>query len=112
MPEPHELEAEAEQLRLEGKFQEAADKLNEILELDPKYVRAHLGLAVTYQKLGEFLKSIEHGVKATEIEPEDPFNFTALSVTYQRAFVGTNDPKYIQLAEEAKYQADRMSHGG
>lgn len=111
MPEPHELEAEAEQLRADGKFEDAIAKLNEILEMDPKHVRAHLALAVTHQKTGEFLKSVEHGVKATEIEPEDPFNFTALSVTYQRAFVGTNDPKYIQLAEEAKYKADRMMHG-
>ena len=38
-----------------------------------------------------------------------PFNFTALSVTYQRAYAGTNDGRYIQLAEDAKARAAMMA---
>ena len=109
MPDPIQLETEAGQLRSEGKHQEAANKLLEAIEHDPQFVRGHLALAVTYHMLGDYAKSIEHGEKACELEPNDPFNFTALSVTYRRAFAGTNDPKYIQLAEEAKYKADMMS---
>ena len=36
---------------------------------------------------------------------EDPFSFTALSVTYQRAFAGTNNMQYIRMAEDAMEQS-------
>lgn len=109
MSDPIQLETEAGQLRSEGKYQEAAEKLLEAVATDPSFVRGHLALAVTYHMMGDYPKSIEHGEKACELEPNDPFNFTALSVTYRRAFAGTNDPKYIQLAEDAKYKADMMN---
>lgn len=111
MAEPIELETEAGRLRTEGKHAEAVEKLEEALAIDPGFVRAHLALAVTYHQMKEYEKSVEHGEKACEVEPNDPFNFTALSVTYQRAFAGTNDPKFIQLAEEAKAKADMMGQG-
>lgn len=110
MADPFEMETEAGRLRAEGKNAEAAEVLNKVLESDPTFVRAHLALAVTYHAMGDYEKSIQHGEKACELEPSDPFNFTALSVTYRRAFAGTNDPKYITLAEEAKYKADSMMH--
>ena len=43
-----------------------------------------------------------------EIEPEDAFNFTAMSVTYQRAWQGTQNNEYIQLAEDAMAQAHNL----
>lgn len=110
MSDPIQLETEAGKLRSEGKYQEAADKLHEAITADADFVRGHLALAVTYHMIGDYAKSIEHGEKACELEPNDPFNFTALSVTYRRAFAGTNDPKYIQLAEDAKAKADTMAH--
>jgi len=102
-----DLENEAERLRGEQKYEEAADKLNQILARDPNFVRAHLALAVVYHLSEDYEKSVAHGEKAVELEPEDPFNQVALSVTYQRAFEGTRDPIYIQRAEEAKARAYR-----
>jgi tetratricopeptide (TPR) repeat protein len=95
------LENEAEALREAGKFEEAIAKLREALELDEKFVRAHLALSVLYQKLHDYEKSCYHAEVAVEIEPQDPFNHAALSVTYQRAFEGTRDPMYIHKAEAA-----------
>lgn len=95
------LEKESDQLRGEGKFQEAVDKLLEALKLDEKFARAHLGLSVLYHHLADYEKSCHHGEQAVEIEPNDTFNLSALSVTYQRAFEGTRDQIYIQKAEEA-----------
>lgn len=99
------LENTAEQLRTEKKYTEAAEKYNAILSKDPNFVRAHLALAVVYYNLQDFEKSVAHGEKAVELEPNDPFNHVAMSVTYQRAFEGTRDPAYIQRAEAAKARA-------
>jgi tetratricopeptide (TPR) repeat protein len=97
-----ELERQAEALKAEGKFQEAIDKLLELLKIDDKFARAHLALSVLYYKLKDAENSVLHGLKAIEVEPNDQFNYTALSVTCQRAFELTRDPKYIQQAEDAK----------
>ena len=53
-------------------------------------------------------QSVAAAEKAVQLEPDDAFNYTALSVTYQRAFEGTRDPAYIQKAEEAKARASMM----
>jgi hypothetical protein len=42
------------------------------------------------------------------LEPSDPFNFTALSVTYQRAWAGTQDQQYIAKAEDAMAKAQQL----
>ncbi|MBL8890879.1 MAG: tetratricopeptide repeat protein [Planctomycetaceae bacterium] len=99
------LENAAEQLRSEKKYHEAVEKYAAILSKDPNFVRAHLALAVVYYNLQDFEKSVAHGEKAVELEPNDPFNHVAMSVTYQRAFEGTRDPAYIQRAETAKARA-------
>ena len=100
-PELLALENEAEQLKSEGKNEEAIAKLQQALELDEKFARAHLALSVLYHKMADCEKSVSHAERAVELEPDDAFNVAALSVTYQRAFEGTRDPIYIQKAEEA-----------
>ena len=54
------------------------------------------------------MKSVELAEKAVELEPEDPFNLSALSVMCQRAFEGTKDPIYIQKAEDAMAKSRGM----
>ena len=104
MSEIIELENQAEALREEGKYQEAIAKLLELLEKDPKFVRAHLGLSVLYHLTGDYEKSVQHGEKANELEPNDPFNIAALSVTYQRALAATGDMRYKEKAEEMLFR--------
>ena len=103
-----ELENLADELRSEGKFEEAIAKLKEALAIDENFVRGHLGLSVLYHHAQDYEKSCYHGEKAVEIEPDDTFNLSALSVTYQRAFEGTRDPIYIQKAEEAMARSRGM----
>ena len=100
-PEILALEREADQLKVDGKPEEAIEKLLATLEIDETFVRGHLGLSVLYNTAGEYEKSVSHAERAVELEPDDPFNMAALSVTYQRAFEGTRDPIYIQKAEDA-----------
>lgn len=99
------LEKEAEKLRLEGQPAAAVEKIQELLALDPGFVRAHLTLAVLYHQTGEHQLACRHAERACELEPGDSFNFVALSVTYQKAFEATRDPIYIQKAEMAKARA-------
>ncbi len=105
MSQAAQLESEATLLRNEGKYEEAIGKLKEALGIDEKFVLAHLGLAVLYHNIGDWGNSVAHGEKAVEIEPDDQFNYSALSVTYQRAFEGTRDTTYIEKAEDAKAKA-------
>jgi tetratricopeptide (TPR) repeat protein len=101
---------EADKLKDAGQLDEAAAKLQESIAADPNYSLAHSGLAVVFQRLGRHEEAIAHARRACELEPNDPFSFTALSVTYQRAFAGTNDMRYIRMAEDAMEQS-RMLQG-
>ncbi|MCA9107002.1 MAG: hypothetical protein KDA83_16395 [Planctomycetales bacterium] len=108
MSEVLTLENEAIKLRSEGKTTEEIETLNKLLAVDPNFVRAHLQLAVACLKVAEFERAVEHAEKACKLEPEDPFNFTSLSVTYQRVYAGTNDTSFIQKAEHAMDLARRI----
>ena len=107
-----ELYQQSEQLKADGKLEESIATLNQILETDPSHVLSHLSLAVLYGRVGQHEKAVEHGKRACELDPTDAFNFTALSVTYQRAWQGTQTQQYIQLAEEAMAQAHVLQGRG
>ena len=98
-PELLALENEAEQLKVDGKYNEAIEKLTQALASDENFVRGHLAISVLYHKIEDYEKSVAHAETAYKLEPDDPFNAAALSVTYQRAFEGTRDENYIRKAE-------------
>ena len=102
------LEDAAEALKDSGKYDEAIAAYHELLEKDNNFVRAHLALAILYDKVEDPAKSVFHGERACEVEPEDHFNVVALSITYQKAFEATRDPLYIQKAEDAKARAHML----
>ncbi|QDS97822.1 tetratricopeptide repeat protein [Adhaeretor mobilis] len=104
-----QLYDEADSLKMAGDLDGAVGKLNEALELDPGYTLAHSALAVILQRQGKHDEAITHAEKVTELAPEDPFSFTAMSVTYQRAYAGTNDQAYIQKAEDAMEKSRILS---
>ena len=108
MPTVNELYKAHEQLKREGKTDEAIAKLEELLKQDEKHVLSHLALAVLYGKVAKHEEAVLHAEKAVEIEPQDTFNWTALSTTYQRAFEATRDRQYIFRAEDAKQRAAQM----
>ena len=100
-----------EKLIDEEKFEEAIAGLNEIVAEDESFVLAHLALGRVYTKTEQHDLAIKHSEKACELEPNDAFNFTALSVTYQRAWAGTEDQQYIAKAEEAMAKAHAVGQG-
>jgi predicted Zn-dependent protease len=106
-----EIYDQAERLKEEGKLDEAAANLEELVQNEPDYALAHSALAVVLQKLNRHDDALKHAVRVCELEPRDPFSFMALSVTYQRAFAGTGNHHYIHMAEDAMARA-RMLQGG
>jgi len=104
----NDLYKEHEQLKRDGKTDEAVAKLEALLTQDEKHVLAHLALAVLYGKVEKHEQAVTHAEKAVELEPQDTFNWTALSTTYQRAFEATRDRQYIFRAEDAKQRAAQM----
>ena len=108
MPELHELYDEADALKEQGKLDEAEAKLRELLAVDENYALAHSALAVVLGRLNRHQEAVAHAQKVTEIEPKDPFSYTALSVTLQRAYAGTGDQSYIPKAEMAMEQARQL----
>ncbi len=110
MADPVEIYKEANRLRTEGQLEEAIAKLHEVLEADPDYSLAHSALAVVLQKLDRHDEAIVHAECVCKLVPSDPFSYTALSVTYQRALAATGELKYKMLAEEAM-ERSRMVGG-
>jgi Tfp pilus assembly protein PilF len=108
MPTVNELYKAHEQLKPRRKNEEAIAKLEELLKLDDQHVLSHLALAVLYGKVEKHDLAVTHAEKAVEVEPQDTFNWTALSTTYQRAFEATRDRRYIFRAEDAKQRAAQM----
>ena len=103
-----ELYAEGEKLKDQGQHEEATAKFEQALAANGNFALAHYALAVMYGKAGRHEEAVKHGQRACELEPDDPFAFTAMSVTYQRAFADTRNPAYIGQAEEAMGRAHAL----
>ena len=84
MATPDEMYDEAHVLKEQGDLEGAVRKLQEVLAQKPDHVLSHSALGVHLQKLGRYDEAIAHAIKVTELEPNDPFSFTQLSVIYQR----------------------------
>jgi tetratricopeptide (TPR) repeat protein len=108
MNDIHSQYNDVEKLIDDEKLEDAIAALNRIVEQDDAFVLAHLALARVYTKTGQHDLAISHGQKACELEPNDPFNYTAMSVTYQRAWAGTQEQQYIAKAEEAMARAQAL----
>lgn len=112
MAELNQLYDEADKLKQDGDLEGAAAKLQEAIAQDESYALAHSALAVVLQRMGKHDEAILHAQKVCELEPSDPFSFTAMSVTYQRAYAGTNNMDFIRLAEDAMEQSRILGQGG
>src|SRR6266404_295894 len=84
MATPYELYDRAVELRDAGDKPGAVGLLEEAVKLDPAFAIGHGMLAKLYADLAEIDQAIEHAKKVVELEPDDTFSYTALSVIYQR----------------------------
>lgn len=112
MTQIDDLYNEAEKLRDEGKREEAITKLQELLSKEESYTLAHLALAVLLGREDKLDDAINHGRRACELDPDDAFCFTVMSITYQKAFQATQNAEYVPLAEQAMGQAQALQMRG
>lgn len=84
MATPNELYDEALDLRDKGEKPAAIAKLEEAIAIDPAFAIGHGMLAKLFADIAEAEKAIFHAKKVVELEPDDTFSYTALSVIYQR----------------------------
>ena len=98
MSTPDELYDQAVDLRDQGDKDAAINRLNEAVALDPSFAIGHGMLAKLHADLAHADDAIRHALKVVELEPDDTFSYTALSVIYQRC-------GRIPEAEDAKAKA-------
>lgn len=104
MPTSDQLYDEAVALKEKGETDAAIAKLHESVELDANNPLSHGLLAKLYADIAEADKAVYHAKRVVEIDPEDVFSYTALSVIYMRCGM-------IPEAEHAKAVAYRKEHG-
>lgn len=80
-----ELFYEGSDLHGEGKHEEAMDRFERCLAIDPNYVDALLGKAMVHLGRKQFDEAIALGKRIVELTPDDVLAHTNLSVFYQRA---------------------------
>jgi Flp pilus assembly protein TadD len=96
--------AAAEGLKNAGQLPEAVAALETLVAAEPDFALAYSALAAWCTRLERHEEAMRHARKVCELEPNDPFSFTALSVACMR---GGRIPE----AEEALARS-RMLQGG
>jgi Flp pilus assembly protein TadD len=94
----------AEALKNAGDLAGAVAALEGVVAADPDYPLAHSALAAWCTRLERHDEAIRHARRVCELEPNDPFSYTALSVACMRG-------GRIAEAEDALARS-RMLQGG
>jgi tetratricopeptide (TPR) repeat protein len=96
--ELEELFYEGSDLHGERRYDEAMERFERCLAIDPNYADAILGKAMVHLERGEHAQAIALGKRLAEVAPDDVMTFTSLSMFYERAGM-------IPEAEEASAKA-------
>jgi len=74
----------AEAIKNEGRLADAVTALEELVADHPDFALAHSALAAWCTRLERHDDAVRHARRVCELEPKDPFSFTALSVACMR----------------------------
>lgn len=81
---PDQMYDAATRLKDSGDLEGATQALLKILEIDNDHLHTNMALGVYMHRLGRPEEAIRYAKRVTEIQPNDPFSFTQLSVIFQR----------------------------
>jgi Flp pilus assembly protein TadD len=82
---PEDLYAAAEQLKADGKLDEAVSSLESLVASHPDFTLAYSAMSAWCTRLERHPEAVKHARRVCELAPNDPFSFTALSVACMRA---------------------------
>ena len=74
----------AETLKNAGDLAAAVQALGEVVADEPDFALAHSALAAWCTRLERHEEAVKHARRVCELEPKDPFSYTALSVACMR----------------------------
>lgn len=74
----------AESLKNDGQLAEAVEAMEGVVADFPEFALAHSALAAWCTRLERHDEAVRHARKVVELEPRDPFSYTALSVACMR----------------------------
>ena len=94
----------AEKLKYDGRIADAVAALEAVVADHPDFALAYSALAAWCTRLDRHDEAIRHARRVCELEPNDPFSYTALSVACMRG-------GRIAEAEDALARS-RMLQGG
>jgi Flp pilus assembly protein TadD len=77
--------AEAERVKNTGDLAGAVSALEQLVAEEPDFALAHSALAAWCTRLERHQDAVRHARRVVELEPRDPFSYTALSVACMRA---------------------------
>ena len=77
--------AAAERQKDSGDLAGAVSMLEAVIATDPDFALAHSALAAWCTRLERHHDAVRHARRVVELEPKDPFSYTALSVACMRA---------------------------
>ena len=77
--------AEAETIKNSGDLAGAVEALTALVAYEPDFALAHSALGAWCTRLERHEEAVRHARRACELEPRDPFSYTALSVACMRA---------------------------
>jgi len=87
MPDPadrEDLYQAAEKIKDSGDLPAAVAALEAVVRDHPDFALAHSALAAWCTRLERHEDAVRHARRVCELEPDDPFSFTALSVACMR----------------------------
>ena len=100
--------AAAETLKNEGKLAEAVASLEGLVAKQPDFALAHSALAAWCTRLERHDEAIQHARKVCELEPKDPFSYTALSVWRACAAAASPRPRTPWLGRGRSNRANNV----
>jgi len=77
--------AEAEKIKDAGDLAAAVAAMESLVVDEPDFALAHSALGAWCTRLERHADAVRHARRACELEPKDPFSYTALSVACMRA---------------------------
>ena len=75
----------AEKLKDDGDLAGAVAALETLVAEEPEFALAHSALGAWCTRLERHEAAVRHARRACELQPQDPFSYTALSVACMRA---------------------------